>query len=58
VKEFLSQKGLKFTERDVSTDADAINDLKKMGIMSTPVTRIDGEIVVGFDRQKLEMIVG
>ncbi len=57
VKEYLSQKGIAFTERDVSKDEDAINELKKLGIMTTPVTVIDGEIVVGFDQQKLEQLL-
>lgn len=58
VKEFLSQKGVNFTERDVSKDENAINELKKMGVMTTPVTTIDGEMVVGFDQQKLEQLLG
>ncbi len=57
VKEYLSQKGIAFTERDVSKDEDAINELKRLGIMTTPVTVIDGEIVVGFDQQKLEQLL-
>lgn len=57
VKEFLSQRGIEFTERDVSEDADAMNELKKIGIMSTPVTQVDGKTVVGFDQQKLEELV-
>ena len=58
VKEYLSQKGVKFTERDVSKDAEAINDLKKMGVMTTPVTVIDDQVVVGFDQQKIEQLLG
>ena len=57
VKEYLSQKGIKYSERDVSKDADAINDLKKLGVMTTPVTVIDGEMVVGFDQTKLEQLL-
>jgi glutaredoxin len=58
VKEYLSQKGVEFTERDVSKDEDAINELKKLGVMTTPVTVIDGEMVVGFDQQKFEQLLG
>lgn len=57
VKEYLSQKGIQFAERDVSKDTDAVNDLKKMGVMTTPVTVINGEIVIGFDQQKLEQLL-
>jgi glutaredoxin len=50
VKEYLSQKGVVFTEHDVSKEPDAIKTLQKMGIMTTPVTVIDGEVVIGFDQ--------
>lgn len=56
VKEHLSQKGVKYTERDVSKDEAAIDELKKTGAMTTPVTLIDGEMVIGFDRQKLDQL--
>ncbi len=57
VKEYLSQKGVQFTERDVSKDEEAITELKKLGVMTTPVTVINDEIVVGFDQQKLEQLL-
>jgi glutaredoxin len=57
VKEYLSQKGIQFTERDVSKDEEAITELKKLGVMTTPVTVINDEIVVGFDQQKLEQLL-
>jgi glutaredoxin len=57
VKEFLSKKGVNYTERDVSKEPEAINELKKLGVMTTPVTVIDGEVVVGFDQAKLEQLL-
>ena len=57
VKEFLSDKGVTFIERDVSKDEDALTELKKLGVMTTPVTVIEGEVVIGFDRSKLEQMV-
>ncbi|HJX38639.1 MAG TPA: glutaredoxin family protein, partial [Anaerolineae bacterium] len=47
VKEFLSQKGIEFTERDVTVDELAIAELEELGFMTTPVTVIDGEVVIG-----------
>ena len=58
VKEFLSQKGIPYTEKDVSQDEAALNELMGMGFYSTPVTVIDGEPIVGFDRAKLEARLG
>jgi len=58
VKEFLSQRGVPFTERDVSQDAEALAELETLGVLTTPVTVIDGEQVIGFDRPKLERLLG
>jgi hypothetical protein len=33
-------------------------ELQKLGYRATPVTVIDGEVVVGFDRGKLERVLG
>lgn len=57
-KEFLSQKGITFEERDVSTDEAALEELRNRGLMTTPVTLIDGEVVVGFDEKKLSALLG
>jgi glutaredoxin 3 len=54
LKEFLSQKGISFEERDVSRDPVAAQELAKMGQRGVPVTIIDGQTIVGFDRARLE----
>jgi glutaredoxin len=53
-KEYLSQKGLKFQERDIAQDPGALADLKKLGYMTTPVIVIDGAVIVGFDSTKID----
>lgn len=58
MKEFLSQRGVEFTERNVAEDESALAELEKLGVMTTPVTVIDGEVVVGFDRPELERLLG
>jgi glutaredoxin len=57
VKEFLSQKGIPYIERDVLKDQTAIEELAQLGYMTTPVIKIDDEIVVGFNRQRLEELL-
>jgi len=57
-KEFLSQQGIEFEERDVSKDEAALDELQQLGLMTTPVTLIGGEAVVGFDRAKLVKLLG
>lgn len=57
VKEFLSQKGVQFHERDVTQDEGALAELEELGVMTTPVTAVEGEVVVGYDRAKLEQLL-
>jgi glutaredoxin 3 len=57
VKEFLSQNKINFIERNVVADENALEELQKLGYMTTPVTVIDDEVVVGFDREKLEKLL-
>jgi len=58
VKEFLSQRGIDFEERDVSRDPSYAQELmRSTGQMGVPVTTINGQIVVGFDRGRLEQLI-
>jgi len=58
VKQFLSQRGTQYEERDVSRNQAYARELvNNTGQMGVPVTVFDGEIVVGFDRQRLEQLV-
>lgn len=54
MKEFLSQNKIEYTERNIVADETALAELEKLSYMTTPVTVIDGEVVVGFDRAKLD----
>lgn len=57
MKEFLSQRGIEFTERNVAEDESALSELEQLGVMTTPVTVIDGKVVVGFDQARLEALL-
>ena len=60
-EEFLREKGVAFTTRNIAEDGDALAELERMGTMTTPVAVIGneaGEVVVGFDRAKLEQALG
>ena len=57
VKEFLSQNKIEFVDRNIAADETALAELEKLGYMTTPVTVVDGEVVVGFDRAKLENLL-
>ena len=58
LKEFLRKHNVAFTDRDVTTDESALAELQKIGILTTPVTLIDGETVIGFDAAKLSERLG
>jgi len=58
VKEFLSQKGFKFTEHDVTKDRAALDEMVKLsGARSVPVIAACNEVMVGFDRTRLEQML-
>jgi glutaredoxin-like YruB-family protein len=58
VKEFLSQRGVKFTEYDVSRDRAAADEMiRKSGQMGVPVTTVGDQVVVGFDRARLQQLL-
>jgi glutaredoxin-like YruB-family protein len=54
-KEFLEEKGIKYSEINVAADPSAANDMvKKSGQMGVPVIEIDGAIIVGWNKEALE----
>jgi len=54
LKEFLKEKGIGFEEIDVSKDEKARDEMiKKSGHLEAPIIEIDGQIVVGFDKEKI-----
>jgi glutaredoxin len=57
-QDFLAANGSAFENRDITVDPQALEELEKLGYMTTPVTVIDGEVVPGFDRRKLEQLLG
>ncbi|MFQ5875827.1 MAG: glutaredoxin family protein [Dehalococcoidia bacterium] len=58
VKEFLSRRGVKFIEYDVSVDRAAADEMiRKSGQMGVPVITVADQVVVGFDRARLEHLL-
>ena len=58
VKTFLRERGVAFVEKDVMADEQAFAELEAKGFFATPVTVIDGQAVVGFNRTRLEALLG
>jgi len=58
VRLHLESRGQPYTERDVDVDPAARDDMLKLGASATPVTVIDGEVVVGFDEEAIDELLG
>ena len=58
LKEFLRKHNVAFRDRDITADESALSELQKIGILTTPVTLIDGEPVIGLDVPKLSERLG
>jgi len=58
-KQFLKENNIVFEDVDVSLDQAASEEMiQKSGQMSVPVLDIDGEIIVGFDKERIKQAVG
>lgn len=57
-KEFLKQNNVSFKDVDVSRDrAGAMEMIEKSGQMGVPVIDINGEIIIGFDRERIKELL-
>ena len=58
VKEYLKEKGVEFTDFNAAADAEARKEMvRKSSQMGVPVIDVDGTIVVGFNRTRLEELL-
>jgi glutaredoxin len=56
-KEFLAQKGVEFTTFDVTKDKAALEEMRQIsgGALRVPVISVCGDVMVGFDRERVEL---
>ncbi|MGQ9454384.1 MAG: glutaredoxin family protein [Armatimonadota bacterium] len=58
VKEYLRSKNIPFTDYNVAVDVEARNAMvQKSGQLGVPVIEVDGQIVIGFNRAKLDQLL-
>jgi glutaredoxin 3 len=58
-KAYLTEKGVRFKEVDVSRDERAARDLvRRTGQMGVPVIEVDGRPIVGFNQRELDRLLG
>jgi len=53
-KEYLSQRRVSFEDKDITKDPGALEELRKLGYMTTPVLVIGETVIVGFDQAKID----
>ena len=59
VKSHLKQHQVRFSEVDISADSNAAQNLfRKSGQLGVPQTDINGEIVVGFNKTRINQLLG
>lgn len=58
-KQFLKENNIQFEDYNVSVDQNKAQEMiKKSGQMGVPVLDIDGEIIVGFDKERIKQVLG
>lgn len=57
-KEYFRQQKVTYTEKDISSDADAYADiLQKTGQVGVPVITVGEEFVIGFNPKELDRLI-
>ncbi|HPM42854.1 MAG TPA: glutaredoxin domain-containing protein [Candidatus Omnitrophota bacterium] len=58
-KQFLKDNKIEFTDYDVGSDQKKAQEMmKKTNQMGVPVIDIEGQIIIGFDREKIKQVLG
>jgi len=58
LKEYLKSKGFDYNEVDVSVDQKELEEMVEIsGQMGVPVIDIDGNVVIGFDKERVDEIL-
>lgn len=56
-KDYLTEKGVEFTEKNVAVDQEAVKFLMSKGHRGVPVIYVDDEEIVGFDQNRLDQLL-
>ena len=58
VKDYLTNKGIQYTDLNVGADLTAREEMKrKSNQMGVPVIDIDGTVIVGFNKSKIDSLI-
>lgn len=59
IKDYFNENDIEFEEKDVSSNKEAREEMvEKSKSKGVPVVDIEGEIITGFDKQKIASILG
>ena len=56
-KEYFESKGIDFESVDVGNDAIARQEMMDAGYSSVPILKINNETIVGWDQEKVELLL-
>lgn len=58
-KDFLKEKGIAYTEHNVASDLEKRQEMiQKSGQMGVPVIFVGGDMIIGFDQERLASTLG
>lgn len=58
-KQFLKENNIAFEDIDVTLNQTAAEEMvEKSGQMGVPVLDISGEIIIGFDKERIKQVLG
>lgn len=57
LKDYLKENNVEYIEYNISRDEEARRNLIKLGYMSVPVTLINGNHVLGFDKLRIRQLL-
>ncbi len=52
------RNSVEFVEKNIRTDLDAMQEMVEINSQSTPTTVVDGEVIIGFDKEKISEKLG
>jgi len=58
VKQYLREKRFRYREVNVERDAEGARELRRRNIMGVPVVLINNRPIVGFDKAKIDKLLG
>ena len=56
--EYLKYNNVEFVQKNVHNDADARKELMALGSRTIPTTVINGEVIAGFEIERIKELVG